>query len=120
MDATRFQEYIKALPGVWKDEAFTGASAGLIAYKTGLQEGEGKLFAIVHTTAQPLRLSLRCDPNLALTLRERYETVLPGENLSKRDWNTVICSGQLPEDEVLDLIQHAHQHVRTELEAQSL
>ncbi len=67
------------------------------------ESGEGKLFAIIADGSTPLRVSLKCDPELAVTLREKYETVLPGYHLNKKHWNTIICSGQLSDDEVKDL-----------------
>lgn len=73
-------------------------------YKTGDKEaGQGKLFAIIADGSDPLRISLKCDPQLAQHLREKYESVLPGYHLNKKHWNTIICSGQLSDDEIKDL-----------------
>ena len=72
-------------------------------YKLG--EGEdAKMFALIADKAKPLRLSLKCDPILAEKLREVYETVVPGYHLSKKHWNTIILSGQVPDDELKSLI----------------
>lgn len=70
-------------------------------------ETQESMIALVEEGSSPLRVSLRCDPQLARMLRERYETVLPGQNLSKKHWNTIICSGQLAEEEVFDLVRHS-------------
>lgn len=73
-------------------------------YKTGDKEaGQGKLFAIIADGSDPLRISLKCDPQLAQYLREKYESVLPGYHLNKKHWNTILCSGQLSDDEIKDL-----------------
>lgn len=72
-------------------------------YKAG-----DKMFALVAEKTDPVRISLKCDPLLAVTLREKYETVLPGYHLNKKHWNTIILSGQLPWDEVKDLIRHSY------------
>ena len=66
--------------------------------------GEEKLFAIMPVGAAPLQISLKCDPQLAELLREKYETVLPGYHLNKKHWNTILLTGQLPWDEVQGLI----------------
>jgi predicted DNA-binding protein (MmcQ/YjbR family) len=63
---------------------------------------------LINDDSKPLRLSLKCDPNLAETLREKYETVVPGFHLNKKHWNTIICSGQLNEQEIKDLIRLSH------------
>jgi predicted DNA-binding protein (MmcQ/YjbR family) len=94
-----FADYIMTLPGVWLDYPFGEESA---VYKYGVQP-EGKIVAIVAEGVSPLRVSLKCDPKLALLLREKYETVLPGYHLNKKHWNTIICTGQLSNDEIFDL-----------------
>ena len=66
------------------------------------------MFALVAEESNPVRISLKCDPLLAQTLRDKYETVLPGYHLNKKHWNTIICSGQLSEQEVKDLILHSY------------
>jgi predicted DNA-binding protein (MmcQ/YjbR family) len=93
--------------GAWLDYPF---GEHVAVYKVGKAEG-AKMFALVDEKATPARISLKCDPQLAEVLRERYESVLPGYHLNKRHWNTVILSGQLSEQEVLDLIEHSYQLV---------
>ena len=66
---------------------------------------EAKMFAIIAEGSKPVRISLKCDPQLALVLREKYESVLPGYHLNKSHWNTIICTGQVPDDELKDLIR---------------
>lgn len=67
-----------------------------------------KMFALIAEGSNPVRISLKCDPDLALMLREKYESVLPGYHLNKKHWNTIICSGQLGEEELKDLIVHSY------------
>lgn len=69
------------------------------------------MFALIAEGKEPLNLSLKCDPLLAQTLREKYETVLPGYHLNKKHWNTLILTGQLPWEEVQALIDHSYQLV---------
>lgn len=95
------EEYLLSLSNTWLDFPF---GEGTSVYKVGHKEtGEGKLFAIIADNTTPLRVSLKCDPLLAETLREKYETVVPGYHLNKKHWNTIICSGQLSDDEIKDL-----------------
>lgn len=101
MTHKELEEYLLSFPNTWLDFPF---GEGISVYKVGDKEtNEGKLFAII-PDSKPVRLSLKCDPQLALILREKYETVLPGYHLSKKHWNTIICSGQLSNDEIKDLI----------------
>ena len=69
---------------------------------------DGENFALIYEGTVPLRLSLRCEPKLAALLRSEYETVMPASDLSPQKWNTVLCTGQLDEQEVKDLIVHAY------------
>lgn len=71
-----------------------------------------KMFALIDEKSMPVRLSLKCDPGLAELLRDTYETVLPGYHLNKKHWNTIICSGQVPDDELRDLVRHSYELVR--------
>ncbi len=102
MTHKELEEYLLSFPNTWLDFPF---GEGTSVYKVGHKEtGEGKMFAIITDGSKPLRVSLKCDPLLAETLRERYETILPGYHLNKKHWNTVICSGQLSDDEIKDFV----------------
>ena len=92
------------LPEVVLDYPF-GEGTGV--YKHG--SVEGKMFALIDEKSMPVRLSLKCDPQLAELLREKYETVVPGYHLNKKHWNTIICSGQVPDDELRDFIRHSYE-----------
>lgn len=70
--------------------------------------GDWKMFALMSESKDPVNVSLKCDPLLAQTLRERYETVLPGYHLNKKHWNTLVLSGQLEWEQVKDLIRHSY------------
>lgn len=81
-------------------------------YKVGDKEAkEGKIFAIIAGGSKPVRISLKCDPQLAESLRETYESVMPGYHLNKKHWNTIVCSGQLGQDELLDLVRLSYRLV---------
>lgn len=98
------EAFILNLPDTWLDYPF-GAQAAV--YKVG--EGDkAKMFALVGEGNDPVRISLKCDPLLAQTLRDKYESVQPGYHLNKKHWNTIVCSGQLSEQEVRDLIIHSY------------
>ena len=103
MTHKELEEYILNFPNTWLDYPF---GEGTSVYKVGNREtGEGKLFAIIADDSKPLRISLKCDPLLATNLREKYESVLPGYHLNKKHWNTILCTGQLSQDEIYDLIR---------------
>lgn len=71
----------------------------------------GKMFALVSLGQPPGSVSLKCDPDMAVALRARYAAITAGYHLSKRHWNTIELGGSVPEDEVLDLIDHSYELV---------
>ncbi|MCE7936435.1 MmcQ/YjbR family DNA-binding protein [Candidatus Saccharibacteria bacterium CPR2] len=104
------ENYILAKPGAKLDYPF---GEGVAVYKivTSLKNpdlSKGKMFALIAEKSDPLRISLKCDPLLAQTLREKYESVMPGYHLNKKHWNTIICSGQLSDQEIYEFIDHSY------------
>jgi predicted DNA-binding protein (MmcQ/YjbR family) len=67
-----------------------------------------RMFALVPLGEAPGSVSLKCDPDLAVGLRGRYAGVTPGYHLNKRHWNTVTLDGSVPDEEVLELIDHSY------------
>jgi predicted DNA-binding protein (MmcQ/YjbR family) len=111
MTHKEIEEFILSQPKVWLDYPF---GEGTAVYKYG-DKPDGKIVAIVAEDSKPLRVSLKCDPLLAENLREKYETVIPGYHLNKKHWNTVICSGQLSNEEVFDLARLSYRLVSGEI-----
>ena len=68
----------------------------------------GRMFALVPLGEAPGSVSLKCDPDLAVGLRDRYAGVTPGYHLNKRHWNTVLLDGSVPGEEVRELIDHSY------------
>ncbi len=70
----------------------------------------GKIFALVNLDGE-LSINLKCDPEFALELRERYSSVTPGYHMNKKHWNTVIINGSIPDKEIFSWIDHSYQLV---------
>jgi predicted DNA-binding protein (MmcQ/YjbR family) len=68
----------------------------------------GKIFALARLGQDPLRVSLKCEPELAQRLREAHAAVIPGYHLNKRHWNTVIIDGSLEDQMVEDMIEDSY------------
>ena len=109
MTETELSECILSMPGSWLDYPF---GEGTAVYKYGSRDDKDKMFAIIAEGEKPVKISLKCDPQLAEILREKYETVLPGYHLSKKHWNTILCTGQVPLGELHDLIRHSYELVK--------
>jgi predicted DNA-binding protein (MmcQ/YjbR family) len=76
--------------------------------ETSVFKVRGKMFAVSRLSAESLRVTLKCEPQLAVALREAYEAVTPGYHMNKRHWNTVILDGSLPEQIVRDMIEDSY------------
>jgi predicted DNA-binding protein (MmcQ/YjbR family) len=105
MDHKTVEQYIMTLPDARLDYPF---GEGVAVYKLG-----DKMFALIEEQSSPLRISLKCDPQLATLLREKYESVMPGYHLNKKHWNTILLTGQLPWEDVQGLIRHSYELVRS-------
>jgi predicted DNA-binding protein (MmcQ/YjbR family) len=96
----QIEKYLLSMPGAKLDYPFGEEVA---VYKVN-----DKMFALVAEKSDPVRISLKCDPQLAETLREKYETVMPGYHLNKKHWNTIVLTGQLSWEEIQGLIRHSY------------
>ncbi len=70
----------------------------------------GKVFAIL-SPGPPPTVALKCDPGLAIHLREQYAAVTSGYHLNKKHWNTVTLDGTLPADEIEEMVAHSYERV---------
>lgn len=70
----------------------------------------GKMFALIPDDA-PLRISLKCDPDEALFLRDMYTAVQPGYHLHKKHWNTVTVDSTIPAAEIERMVDMSYQLV---------
>lgn len=71
----------------------------------------GKMFLLARIEQHPLLINLKCDPELAGELRERYEAVRPGYHMNKKYWNTVQIDGTIPPREIFAMIDHSYDQV---------
>ncbi|SFT62382.1 Predicted DNA-binding protein, MmcQ/YjbR family [Lishizhenia tianjinensis] len=70
----------------------------------------GKMFALM-ALEKGDGVNLKCDPERALELRDRYEGVLPGYHMSKVHWNTVKINSDVPDALFFELIDHSYELV---------
>jgi predicted DNA-binding protein (MmcQ/YjbR family) len=71
----------------------------------------GKIFLLTMLERYPLSINLKCEPEHAIELRERYDAVQPGFHMNKTYWNTVVLDGSIPTGEVLRMIDHSYDQV---------
>ena len=100
MDLAQFREYCLSKPCATEGTPF-GPYA--LVFKVS-----GKMFALAALDEVPTTVNLKCDPDLALELRDRYEQVTPGYHMNKKHWNTVEIEGDIPAPELRKMIDHSY------------
>jgi predicted DNA-binding protein (MmcQ/YjbR family) len=70
----------------------------------------GKIFALTSLDTDELRINLKCNPELAIQLREEYEAVQPGYHQNKKHWNSVYLAG-LKDSLIKQWIDHSYDQV---------
>ncbi|HLL43282.1 MAG TPA: MmcQ/YjbR family DNA-binding protein [Segetibacter sp.] len=103
MDIEQVWEYCKAKPGV--EECFPFGPETLV-FKV-----KGKIFLLASLEKQPLQFNVKCDPERAIDLREKFACVLPGYHMNKKLWNTVIVDGTLPMYDLQEFIDDSYRLV---------
>jgi len=107
MDLEDFREYCLTKPEALESTPF---GEDTLVFKVG-----GKIFALASLDDVPPRVNLKCDPERALDLRDRYEEVQPGYHMNKKHWNTVVLSGRIPAAEIRQMIDHSYEQVSARL-----
>jgi predicted DNA-binding protein (MmcQ/YjbR family) len=64
----------------------------------------GKMFALAALQRKPLKVSVKCEPELGIELRGTYDEIEPGYHLNKRHWLTVTCGGEATDELVRELV----------------
>jgi predicted DNA-binding protein (MmcQ/YjbR family) len=95
--------YLLAFPETSEDQPF---GPEVDVYKV-----VGKIFAILSPDDDPPAISLKCDPLIAVELREEFDAVTPGYHLNKTHWNTVTLNGSVPDRELKKMISHSYEQV---------
>ena len=96
LDSNAVADYCRSLHGTTEGYPF---SPDALVFKVG-----GRIFAILAGGS----VSLKCEPHLALALREEFAAVTPGYHLNKRHWNTVQLDGSVPDEVLTDWIQDSY------------
>ncbi len=103
MDLAQFREYCLRKPRAGEGTPF---GPDVLVFKVG-----GKMFALAVLDEIPTTVNLKCDPDWALYLRDRYEQVRPAYHMNKKHWNTVELDSGIPDTELRKMIDHSYELV---------
>ena len=107
MDAKGLRAWCLEQPGAAEEFPFGS--------ETSVFKVARKIFAISALDRAPLNVSVKCEPELAESLRASYPAVLPGYHLNKRHWNTVIIDGSLPDGTIREMIEDSFDLIASKL-----
>jgi predicted DNA-binding protein (MmcQ/YjbR family) len=100
MNARELRDWCLGHPGASEDFPFTAEHS---VFKVN-----GKMFAISALEREPLEVSVKCEPELAVELRNSYAAIRPGYHLNKRHWNTITLDGSVSDQLVRDLVEDSY------------
>lgn len=106
MNIERIREYCLSQPLATEDMPFDDE---VLVFRVG-----GRIFAmlnLVHTEW----FVLKCDPDLALELRERHAEIEPAWHMNKRHWNQINLFGHLPDSQIHAMVTHSYALVAAKL-----
>lgn len=106
MNIEKFRTYCMSMKGVTEEFPFDEST---LVFKVG-----GKMFALLDVDTFE-SVNLKCDPEKAIELRERYTAVQPGFHMNKKHWNTVKIDGSLPDPLILEWLDDSYELVYEKL-----
>ncbi len=103
MNVEEIREYCISKPGVTEGFPFNDTA---LVFKVA-----GKMFALLDLSEDRRGISLKCDPGLAIELREQYPEVTPAYHFNKKHWNTVATEGSITDQKLMEMIDHSYELV---------
>ncbi len=100
MDLIAFRDFCLSLPHTSEDTPFDERT---LCFRVG-----GKIFAITDIEEQPFSVNLKCNPDRAVSLREKYPNIKPGYHMNKVHWNTIDVVPGFPDSLFFELAQHSY------------
>jgi predicted DNA-binding protein (MmcQ/YjbR family) len=102
LNIEEIRDYCLVKPGVTEDMPF---GEDTLVFRVG-----EKLFLLT-SISDSTQFNVKCDPELAVELRERYSEVRPGYHMNKKHWNTVHTDGSLSRKQICEMIDHSYELV---------
>lgn len=68
---------------------------------------KGKIFCLVSIDSFE-QISVKCDPDKAVDLRDRYSAVIPGYHLNKKHWNTIRMDGSVSDRLITEWVRDSY------------
>lgn len=73
---------------------------------------DNKMFLLASLDTHPITFNVKCDPDKAMELRERYACIRPGYHMNKKHWNTIETDGTLGNKVLWEFIKDSYSLVK--------
>jgi predicted DNA-binding protein (MmcQ/YjbR family) len=103
MNIELLREYCLSRPGAEESFPF---GPDVMVFKVG-----AKIFLLCSLDSEDFSFNVKCDPELAIELRERYDCVQPGYHMNKKHWNTIVVDGSVSTKQLKEWIDHSYEIV---------
>lgn len=103
----KIRNFCLSLPGTTEDMPFDETT---LCFRVG-----GRIFAITDIEDRPVTINLKCDPERAAGLREKYEFIKPGWHMNKQHWNSVNLESDISEQMFKELAKHSYDLIFSKL-----
>lgn len=100
MNVEELRDYCLSKKGASESTPFDDVT---LVFKVG-----GKMFALIPLDENELSINLKCEPEHAVALREKYAAVKPGYHMNKTHWNTVMVDGSIGKSELLQMVDQSY------------
>jgi predicted DNA-binding protein (MmcQ/YjbR family) len=102
MQIEAFRDFCLSLAGVTEGFPFDEQT---LVFKVG-----GKIFALTDVDDFE-SINVKCDPETAIELREKYNDIKLGYHMNKKHWNTIVVNGDVPDAEIMRWVRHSYELV---------
>ena len=75
----------------------------------------GKVFLLCPLDSDEFKFNVKCDPELAVELRENYSCISPGYHMNKKHWNTITPDSSVSTKQIKEWIDHSYELVKLSL-----
>ncbi|MGA1821389.1 MAG: MmcQ/YjbR family DNA-binding protein [Thermoplasmatota archaeon] len=107
LDLQEIREYCLSKKGTSEDFPF---DLETLTIRVG-----NRMFLLTNIRSEELRINHKCDPLLAIDLRDEFPAVTPGYHMNTVLWNTVMIDGSIPDERILRMIDHSYDLVFNKL-----
>jgi predicted DNA-binding protein (MmcQ/YjbR family) len=111
MDIESLRDYCLSKPAAEETLPF---GPDTLVYKVG-----GKIFLLCGMNSERLQFNVKCEPEKAIELRERYDCVQPGYHMNKKHWNTIVVDGSAPNSLLKEWIDDSYELIVKSLPAKA-